>query len=191
LGLGLLMTVLALDSDLLRSAGMRLWRRDPSDRLRGWKAGTAAVEKLRGEWEGKLGHKLFLIADDRSRASEISFYLQDKRREGPNHPAVYLVESQAIENQFSFWPRYDEFVAANNAVASDDTDRFTEEGGVNPFLGRDALFIRDRATGRAPHNIRAGFESVSPIATIEVKRYGDHLRTWQVFLCQKYRPVPL
>jgi hypothetical protein len=188
---GLLMTMLALDSDLIRTTGLRLWRRDPSDRLRGWKAGTAAVEKLRGEWEAKLGEKLFLIADDRSRASEISFYLKDKRREGPAHPPVYLVESQAIENQFSFWPRYDEFLPANSATIQDETDRFTEEGGVNPFIGRDALFIRDRATGRAPHNIREGFQSVSPVATIEVRRFGEHVRTWQVFLCQKYRPVPL
>ena len=49
--LGLLMSVLALDSDLLRSAGIRLWRSDPSDRMRGWKTATAAVEKLRNEWE--------------------------------------------------------------------------------------------------------------------------------------------
>ena len=35
----------------------------------------------------KLGEKLFLIADERSRASEISFYLRDKRVEGPGHPA--------------------------------------------------------------------------------------------------------
>jgi Dolichyl-phosphate-mannose-protein mannosyltransferase len=191
LAVGLLMSILALDSDLLRSAGLGLWRRDPSDRLRGWKQGTAAVESLRTEWEARLGEKLFLIADDRSRASEISFYLKDKRREGPDHPPVYLVESQAIENQFSFWPRYDEFVAATKPTTPDETDRFTEEGGVNPFIGRDALFVRDRATGHAPHNIRQGFQSVSPIATIEVRRFGQHVRTWQVFLCRSYRSLPL
>src|SRR4029077_10610175 len=102
--LALLMSVLALDSDLLRTAGTRLWRRDPSDRMRGWKVAASAIEQLRSEWETKLGRKLFLIADDRSRASEISFYLRDKRVEGPGHPPVYLVESQNIENQFSFWP---------------------------------------------------------------------------------------
>ena len=191
LGLALLMSALALDSELLRTTGFRLWRRDPSDRLRGWETATAAVEKLRNEWENKLGQKLFLIADDRSRASEISFYLREKRVERPNHPPVYLVESQAIENQFSLWPRYDEFVPVASVAAQDEGDRFTEEGGVNLFVGRSALFVRDRATRRAPHNIEAGFESVSPIATIEVQRFGEHLRTWQVFLCQKYRPVAL
>ena len=189
--IALLMSMLALDSDMIRTAGLKLWRRDPSDRLRGWKAGTAEVENLRRDWESRLGEKLFLIADDRSRASELSFYLRDKRVEGPNHPPVYLVESQDIQNQFSLWPRYDEFVPLPNAPAQTEGDVYTEEGGVNPFVGRSALYIRDRATGRAPHNIRRAFESVEPIAKIEVRRYGDHFRTWQVFLCRKYRPLPL
>jgi hypothetical protein len=188
---GLLMSALALDSGLLRSIGFHLWRRDPSDRMHGWKTATAAVENIRNEWENKLGEKLFLIADDRSRASEISFYLHNKRVESPNHPPVYLVESQDILNQFSFWPRYDEFVPAPVKPPQTEGDVFTEEGGVNLFIGRSALFVRDRATGRVPHNIRAGFESTAPIATIEVRRFGQHLRTWQVFLCRNYRPVPL
>jgi hypothetical protein len=146
---------------------------------------------LRNEWEKTLGEKLFLIADDRSRASEISFYLRDKRAEGPGHPPVYLVESQDILNQFSFWPRYDEFVLASPGAARPDGDIFTEEGGINPFMGRSALFVRDRATGKVPRNIRAGFESAEPIATLEIRHYGEHLRTWQVFLCRNYRPVPL
>src|SRR3984893_193613 len=168
----LLMSVLALDSDLLRSAGVRLWRRDPTERMRGWRAATAAVENLRNEWEKRLGEKLFLIADDRSRASEISFYLRDKRLEGPKHPPVYLVESQDIQNQFSFWPRYDEFVPESVKPSQTEGDVFTEEAGVNPFTGRSALFIRDHATGRVPHNIRGGFESTERIATTGVGMCG-------------------
>ena len=191
LGIGLMMSMLALDSDMIRTAGLRLFRRDPSDRLHGWRAATTAVEDVRREWEATVGEKLFLIADDRSRASEISFYLRDKKVEGPNHPPVYLVESQDIQNQFSLWPRYDAFVSAPNEPTRNEGDVYTEESGVNPFVGRSALFIRDRATGRAPHNIRVAFESAQPVATIEVRRFGEHLRTWQVFLCRKYRPLPL
>lgn len=189
--ISLVMSVLALDSDLLHSAGFHLWRRDPSDRMRGWRTAAAAVEKLRTDSENALGEKLFLIADDRSRASELAFYLRDKRVEGPGHPSVYLAESQDIQNQFSFWPRYDEFVAVPNNPGQSEGDVYTEEGGVNPFVGRSALFIRDKAKGKAPHNIRAGFESTAPIAKVEVRRFGKHLRTWQVFLCRKYRPLSL
>jgi Dolichyl-phosphate-mannose-protein mannosyltransferase len=189
--LGLLMSALALDSDLLRTAGFRLWRRDPSDRVRGWKSITAAVEKLRGEWETKLGEKLFLIADDRSRASEVSFYLRDKRPEGAAHPPAYLVESQDLVNQFSFWPRYDEFVEAPRSAVPTEGEIYTEESGINPFIGRSALFIRDGGNRGLPHNIRAAFQSSQAVATIEVRRYRTHVRTWRIFLCRNYRTLPL
>ena len=42
-----------------------------------------------------------------------------------------------------------------------------------------------------PHNIRAGFQSTEKIATIEVRRFGVAMRTWQVFLCRNYRTLPL
>ncbi|MEP6604032.1 MAG: glycosyltransferase family 39 protein [Spartobacteria bacterium] len=191
LGLGLFMSVLALDSDLIRTAGFHLPRRDPSNRLRAWKTGTASLEKLRTDLEAQLGEKLFLIADDRDRASEIAFYLRDKRQEGPGHPPVYLVESQDLSNQFSFWPRYDEFVDAKANRPPGDPDIYSEEGGVNIFVGRSALFIRDGERGSLVHNVRIGFETAYPVAILETKRYGEHIRTWRIFLCRNYRTLPL
>src|SRR5213075_3252859 len=96
---GLIMSLIALDTDVLRVAGYRLPRSDPSDRMRGWKSATGALEKMRNDLEAQLGEKLFLIADGRDRASEISFYLHDKRVEGPGHPPVYIPESQDMVNQ--------------------------------------------------------------------------------------------
>jgi Dolichyl-phosphate-mannose-protein mannosyltransferase len=189
--LGLFMSVIALDTDLVRSAGIHFWRDDPSDRWRGWKSATGAVEKIRIDLERKLSEKLFLIADARDRASEISFYLRDKRPEGPGHPPVYITESQDMVNQFSFWPRYDEFVEAKPGVKPTDNDPYTEERGVNPFVGRSALFIRDGDRERAPHNIQAAFESTELIGTITVRHYGTPVRTWEVFLCRNYRTLPL
>ncbi len=185
------MSVIALNTDLLRTAGYELSRKDPTDRMRGWKSATSAVEKLRYDLEAKLGEKLFLIADARDRASEISFYLRDKRPEGPGHPPVYIIESQDLVNEFSFWPRYDEFVELNPGTARPEDEVYTEESGINPFVGRSALFIRQGEKGHAPHNIRAAFESTEPVATIEVQRYGRVIRTWQVFLCRGYRTLPL
>src|SRR6059058_362141 len=188
---GLVMSVIALDTDLLRTAGVELQRSDPSDRMRGWKSATRAVEKTRNDLEAKLGEKLFLIADARDRASEISFYLRDKRPEGPNHPPVYITESQDMVNQFSFWPRYDEFVEIKPGTPRPEGEVYTEENGINPFVGRSALFIREGEKGQVPHNIRAGFQSTEPVGTIEVRRYGKLLRIWQVFLCRNYRTLPL
>lgn len=190
LALGLIMSVIALNTDLLRTFSFHP-RKDPSSRLRGWKSATSALETLRNDYEAKLGEKLFLIADERDRASEISFYLKDKRAEGPGHPPVYIVESQAMLNQFSFWPRYDEFVEAPAKSFPAGEDVYTEEKGANLFVGRSALFIRDGQGPDVPRNIRAAFQSVEEVGTIEVRRYGDRLRLWQVFLCRGYRTLPL
>jgi 4-amino-4-deoxy-L-arabinose transferase-like glycosyltransferase len=188
--LGLVMSVVALDTDLLRTFGIHL-RKDPSNRMRGWRSATVAVENIRNDLETKLGEKLFLIADERDRASEISFYLRDKRREAPGHPPCYIVESQAMINQFSFWPRYDEFVEATPKSFPSGDDVYTEEKGANLFVGRSALFIRDGEQKDVPHNIRAAFQSTEPVGTIEVRRYGERVRLWQVFLCRGYRTLPL
>jgi len=76
-------------------------------------------------------------------------------------------------------------------VRRPEDEVYTEENGINPFVGRSALFIRQGEKGHAPHNIRAAFQSVEPVATIEVQRYGRVTRTWQVFLCKGYRTLPL
>jgi hypothetical protein len=188
-GVGL--SLLPLDTDILRSMNIRISRRDPADAGRGWKSATGAVEKLRTELEAKTGDRLFLIADQRDRASELSFYLRDKRMEGPGHPPVYIVESQDIENQFSFWPRYDEFVESSASVPPPEGEVYTEESGINPFEGRSALYVQSSRTDELPHNIRAAFGSTEKVATIEVHRFGTKMREWKVFLCRNYRTLPL
>jgi hypothetical protein len=188
---GLIMSLAALDTDVLRIAGYRLPRSDPSDRMRGWKSATGALEKIRNELEAQFDEKLFLIADSRDRASEISFYLHDKRVEGAGHPPVYIPESQDMVNQFSFWPRYDQFVELKPGMPRTDGEVYTEENGINLFIGRDALFVRAGEKDRVPHNIQAGFQSTEQVGTIEVWRYGKLIRIWQVFLCRSYRTLPL
>jgi len=188
---GLIMSLVALDTDLLRVAGYQLPRNDPSHRMRGWKGATEALEKMRNDLETQSGEKLFLIADARDRASEISFYLHDKRVEGPGHPPAYIPESQDMVNQFSFWPRYDQFIELQPGMQRPDGEVYTEENGINLFVGRDALFVRAGEKGRVPRNIQAAFQSTEPVGTIEVSRYGKVLRIWQVFLCRSYRTLPL
>ncbi|MBA3386635.1 MAG: glycosyltransferase family 39 protein [Chthoniobacterales bacterium] len=189
--LGLLLSVVALQSDLLRNIGFGLPRRDPADRMRGWETAAGAVEEVRGEVETQLGERVFLIADERDRASEFAFYFKDKRLEGPGHPPVYIVESQDITNQFSFWPRYDEFVEAPPNAPRPEGDVYTEENGTNPFEGRSALYIQASNKKDAPRNIRAAFQSVEPFRTLEVRRFGRLIRSFEIYVCRNYRTLPL
>ncbi|MFN2508205.1 MAG: hypothetical protein ABR589_05480, partial [Chthoniobacterales bacterium] len=191
LALGLLMSLVALNSDLLRSAGFQFPRREPSDRMRGWKSTAGGVEKIRAEVEGRLAERVFMIADQRDRASELAFYFRDQRLEGPGHPPVYIIESQDIQNQFSFWPRYDEFVEAPADATRSEGDVYTEESGINPFAGRTAIYIQASGKTDVPRNIGEAFASTELYATIEVRRHGKLLRTLQVFVCKKYRTLPL
>ena len=186
--IGLLLSVVALDTDLLHIFGAHFSR--TSDRMRGWRSATEAVEQVRGEAEAEIGQPVFMIADERARASELSFYLKDKRLEGPGHPPVYIVESQDIVNQFSFWPRYDEFVETPAKRDGQSGDVYTEEGGVNPFEGRSALYVQ-ASDREPPRNITKAFGSVERYRSVEVRRYGRVIRTLYLFVCKNYRPLPL
>ena len=191
LALGLGLSLFAMDTDLIRSVGLPFpHHRDPADRVRAWKSASRAVEQIREDLETKNNEKLFVIADQRDRASEMAFYFKNKRAEGPAHPPVYIVETQDIVNQFSFWPRYDEFVEARDKPLPDG-EVYTEEEGVNLFTGRSALYIQSGKSEVVPHNIRAGFQSVDRVATVQVSRFGAPVREWQVFLCRNYRTLPL
>ncbi len=189
--LALLFSVSALNTDLVRGIGRHFWHRDPADKMHGWRASAEAVEQVRQAVEARIGQKVFVIADQRDRASEFSFYFRDKRTEGPGHPPAYIPESQAIVNQFSFWPRYDEFVDVPQANRPAEGEVYTEERGVNLFTGRSALFVQAAGKPLLPQSITRGFASFEPVAKIEVRRYGELVRAFDVFLCRNYRTLPL
>jgi 4-amino-4-deoxy-L-arabinose transferase-like glycosyltransferase len=111
LALGGLMSVITINMDVLRVLGLPLsYEDDPSARLRGWKTTAAQVQKVREQYEAKIGQPVFLIADKYSTAASLGYYLPDPRREGAGHPPVYVPESAWPGNQFYFWPRYDGMV---------------------------------------------------------------------------------
>jgi hypothetical protein len=185
------MSLLVLNTDLLRSVGIPYsYRKDPSARLRGWKAAAQKVEEIRARTERELGEPVFLIGNERGIAATLGFYLKEKRLEGAWHPPVYIPESQHVENQFSFWPRYDEFLEPTKDVESRDP-LFSEEQGYNPFHGRSALFIVDREIKRLPSTVRNAFEKVELVAVAEQTRRDLPLRQWRVYLCRNYRSAEL
>jgi 4-amino-4-deoxy-L-arabinose transferase-like glycosyltransferase len=111
LALGLTLSLLLVNTDVARRLGIPWsYEADPGARLRGWQTVAIAVDDLRHKIEKETGKPLFLIANKYQTASSLSFYLPEKRVDSPGHPPVYYPESQAIENQYSLWGRYDEMV---------------------------------------------------------------------------------
>ena len=176
---------------LVNNQGIDRRGRDPSDRVRGWRPLAAAVDQVRSDFEKRTGQPVFLIADTRDRAAELAFYLPDKRVAGPGHPPVYIPESQDMLNQFSFWPRYDEFVPLTPEATRDPNEVYTEEQGVNLFAGRTALYLQSGERAGVPRAISGGFGRTERIAIIEVRTGGRRLRQLQVYACYDYRTLPL
>lgn len=190
--IGLLLSTAVLNTDLVRSAGLEWpYRKDPSGRLRGWRTAAATVQEFRRNAEEQLGEKVFLIANRYQTAAELGFYLPERRMEGPNHPPVYIPESQNLENQYSFWPRYDEFVELPKEAAPVDPMFVKEGNAVNQFVGRNALFVTDNTEGIPPTEILRAFEKVVATGEYDVFRRGQLVKRWRVFLCWNYNTLPL
>ncbi len=189
--LGLLMSLVALNPDVLRKAGIPLpYSKDPSAKARGGETSASCVDAVRHRLEQEGGKPLFLIGSKYQIAASLSYYLPRGPVEGPGHPPVYIPESQDFENQFSFWPRYDQFVAMPPGFKSQD-EYYTEEQGMNPFVGRDALFVSDETKDHVDSAIRSGFEKVELIGLYEIRRRGLFLRNVSVFACHHYKTLSL
>jgi Dolichyl-phosphate-mannose-protein mannosyltransferase len=185
-----LQTALSMNTDLVRMIGIPFPDGlDPISRLHGWRSLAEAVDKFRANFENKIGAKVFMIGNKYQTSSLLSFYLKDKRVEGPGHPPVYIPESQDIENEFSFWPRYDEFVEP--AVPAERDTPFSEEAGTNPFLDRTALYITDSPEANPPQNLQSAFARWELLAVYELERKHFPLRQIRVFACYQYQTLPL
>jgi hypothetical protein len=185
-----LQAALPLNTNFVRTTGISFPDNlDPNAKLQGWQTIAEAVDKFRVGFETKLGTKVFLIGNEYQTSSLLSFYLKDKRSEGPGHPPVYIPESQDIQNEFSFWPRYDQFVEADPSLKRDTT--FTEEAGVNPFMDRTALYITDRPEAVPPQNLQSAFTRWELVAVYELQRSGRPLRQIRIFACYQYQTLPL
>jgi hypothetical protein len=194
LALALAMTTITLNTDIIRAFHIPFsYDADPSNRLRGWQTSAAMIQQFRQEFEKETGKPVFLIGNKYQTAASLAFYMTDPRVEGPGHPPVYIPESQNIENEFSFWPRYDEFDTPPSGEVREDT-YYTEEQGVNLFEGRNALYITDdskKGSERPPSAIERGFERVELIRLFRIERRGQPLRDLRVFACYNYHTLSL
>lgn len=146
-----------------------------------------SIERLRHEQSSATGTPVFLIAQNAPLASALALRLKDTSFVMPGHPAVYVLESPYADSQFAFWPRYDQFVDAPREAAAESPDPFTEQAGVNQFLGRTALFVGTANPGDLPQAVTAAFGAVRLLAEITTPE-GEILR---VYLCSDYSTLPL
>ena len=75
-------------------------------RVRGWKQLAQIVGEARQELEAK-GQKIFVIGEHYGFTSQITFYLPEAKTHATNDPFVFCVASPQPQNQFYFWPGYE------------------------------------------------------------------------------------
>jgi len=117
----------------------------------------------------------FFIAEDADLAAVLGYYLPG---EG-GYPPVFVPESPDLSNQFGIWPSYADFVESDKVV----DEYFTEQKGVNPFMGRNAIYVGHDL----PQTIKGAFLEVQPLRKIPAPD-GEE-RT--IFLCLGYQTLPL
>lgn len=145
------------------------------------------IETLRKDESARAASPVFLIAENAPLASALALYLPDLSFVVAGHPPVYVPESPFADSQYALWPRYDQFIAAPAGSAGVSDDPFTEQDGVNPFLGRSALYVTTQTADQLPQSITAAFASWRPLTEVTAPS-GTVLR---VYLCTDYQTLPL
>ncbi|MEI9897997.1 MAG: glycosyltransferase family 39 protein [Chthoniobacter sp.] len=146
--LGGIVSVVAIDTDLLRRAGLPL-ATDPSSRARGWLTTVEKIEEIRNAYEAEHGEQVFLIANKYGTAASVGFYLPHRRPELDDFPPVFVPESAWPDNQFYFWPRYDGLVDYTDAAR----EKLRPASNLDPAVRAElaaALDAMPTATGAMP-----------------------------------------
>lgn len=180
-----LMSCVILNTEIVRQFGIPWpYDRDPTHRLRGWKESSAYLDEVLHAARDTLGEDVFVIGNRYQTAAILAFYLPEDAplfRPDAAHPKIHIVESQTLQNQFSFWPRYDA-----NAGSVDGKD------SSSLFLGKNAIYVTDQAEWEIPHpNVMNAFESYEVTGVVDIVRFDRLVRRLKVFTCYNYKSLPL
>lgn len=160
---------------LLASASIHAGWKESTER-REWPELAAAVRDAAGELPAG-DQSGFFIAEDAALASMLGYLLAPQARE--KYPPVFVPEGPDIASQFALWPSYSDFEDAPQGA----DEFFTEQKGVNPFVGRHALYIGHEL----PQTVEAAFESVALLREVR----GPGGKPLLIFLCLNYQTLPL
>ncbi len=196
--LAAMQSVFLLNSDFLRAAGVtwtfeqrldraggvytRLFTRDPSGSMRGWRqsgrllADVLLDTQLKSPREGRY----FVIASNWRLAAALNQALPDNAPchwPAPEYPRVHaLLDATDWSHPFTRLPRYD-------ARTVD---------GSSAFAGRDALFVSDDpARLTPPPPLRSAFARTELLTVVQVMHAGQGVRELKIFACYDYRPPQL
>ncbi|MBP7948266.1 MAG: glycosyltransferase family 39 protein [Verrucomicrobiales bacterium] len=179
LALGGIMSLAALNTDLLRRAGLlHSYQWDVTRDGRGWKETAAEAVAIIREASRSSPERIFLIAADDRLASALDYHLPPELpifQPDASWPRLQVVESPVPTSQYAFWPRYDA----------------ESPGTPSVMAGKTALYFTDHAgSPHPPAAISRAFAKVVPAMVFDVVRDGAALRRIRVFACYGYSGLP-
>lgn len=138
-------------------------RKDPLRRVRYWSDLARIVEREREVLEGE-GKPVFLIGDHYGTTSLMTFYIPAAKSGVPGHPLVFCPSADVPDNQFYFWPGYE--------------DR----------KGQNAIYLAEENEPKPPPAILTEqFESVTSLGMRETTDRGRVMRRVELFACRGLR----
>ena len=165
LGAGLAAVTVAHETDLFgKITGRPLPPKyDPLTRVRAYKEMARLVGEARAELLAE-GKPVFIIGNHYGITSLITFYLPEARTGEPDNPLVYFRSTSRPENQFYFWPGYEN------------------------RTGQNAVFVQEaHAPQPPPERIEKEFESVTDLGIHDIKYRDRVFHQVQLFECRGLR----
>jgi membrane-associated phospholipid phosphatase/4-amino-4-deoxy-L-arabinose transferase-like glycosyltransferase len=163
--LGGIFVILLCNTNLIGKITGRLLppEKDPSRRVRAWSELAQVVNAARADLL-REGKPVFIIADHYGFTGVISFYLPDAKAGIPHQPLAYYHSSDVPENQFYFWPSYQN------------------------RKGQNAIYVQQvNSSLPPPERLQKEFASVTDLGMREVLYRGRVFRRIQLFACRDLR----
>ena len=138
---------------------------DPLHRVRGWREIAQMFERER---QGLMAERkpVFLIAQHYGLTSILTFYNPEAKKHVSGEPLVYCLKKKHPENQFYFWPGYEQ------------------------RKGQNALYIEETyGDPPLPPELKEQFESVTDLGLREAYYHGQVFRRYKVYLCRNLQEV--
>lgn len=167
--MGLVAVVVLHDINLIgKISGWNLPpKKNPLRRVQGWRETTAAVETARQKLLAE-GKPVFIIGGHYGITSQITFYLPEAKAGVPDHPLAYFQTTQTPENQFYFWPGYQ------------------DRKGQNAIYARELELLGGKPAP-PPEELTNEFESVTDLGAVEIIFHGKLWRRIQICECRGLR----
>jgi 4-amino-4-deoxy-L-arabinose transferase-like glycosyltransferase/membrane-associated phospholipid phosphatase len=145
---------------------------DPLRRVKGWSDTAIVVESARQKLLGE-GKPVFIIGGHYGITSEVTFYLPEAKSDVPDHPLAYFQTSRVPENQFCFWPGYQDR-KGQNAIYVQELD----------FYPDPPMSLEDPPI---PDSVVQEFDSVKDLGPVFVEYRGRPIRRIQLAECRGLR----